>query len=93
MKHECELDVSYLEPPEPMEKILEGISGLQLGQYLRVLIHREPLPLYSILERSGFNRITRLGVKTELEIVIWRFGDKEAYQAVKSICEGSSTVA
>ena len=90
MKHECELDVSHLEPPEPMEKILEAISALHPGQYLRVLIHRDPIPLYPILEREGFERITCLGVQSEFELIIWRSSDESATQAVKSACEGSS---
>jgi len=81
---ECNLDVSHLEPPEPMEKILASISALQSGQYLRVLIHRDPIPLYPILEREGFVRVTRLGEQSEFEILIWRFGDEAASSAAMS---------
>jgi uncharacterized protein (DUF2249 family) len=93
VKQECNLDVSYLEPPEPMERILAAISVLHPGQYLRVLIHRDPFPLYSILEREGFARLTHLGEQSDFEILIWRFDDEAASQAVISASEGRAADA
>jgi uncharacterized protein (DUF2249 family) len=49
-----ELDVCGLQPPEPLERVLEALSRLQPGQRLRMLIDREPRPLYGILERNGY---------------------------------------
>jgi uncharacterized protein (DUF2249 family) len=54
MDAEIELDVCGLQPPEPLERVLEALSGLKPGQRLRMLIDREPRPLYGILERNGF---------------------------------------
>lgn len=49
-----EIDVCGLQPPEPLERVLEALSTLQPGQRLRMLIDREPRPLYAILDRNGY---------------------------------------
>ena len=54
MAQDISLDVCGLEPPEPMERVLEALSHLEKNQRLRVLIDREPRPLYRILENNGF---------------------------------------
>jgi uncharacterized protein (DUF2249 family) len=48
------IDVSELEPPEPMERIVTHLKQLQAGQLLRVRHHREPFPLYPMLEEAGY---------------------------------------
>jgi uncharacterized protein (DUF2249 family) len=48
------LDVCGLEPPEPMERVLDALDALAPHQQLRMLIDREPRPLYRILERNGY---------------------------------------
>jgi uncharacterized protein (DUF2249 family) len=48
------IDVSELEPPEPMERILARLEQLQAGQLLRVRHRREPFPLYPLLEQAGY---------------------------------------
>jgi uncharacterized protein (DUF2249 family) len=54
MTNEIELDVCGLEPPEPMERVLDALSRLQPGQQIRMLIDREPRPLYRILDQNGY---------------------------------------
>ncbi|MEO8170769.1 MAG: DUF2249 domain-containing protein, partial [Oxalobacteraceae bacterium] len=49
MNNEIELNVCGLEPPEPMERVLDAISQMSPGQRLRMVIDREPRPLYRIL--------------------------------------------
>jgi uncharacterized protein (DUF2249 family) len=49
-----QLDLCGLEPPEPMERVLDALSRLQAGDAIRMLIDREPRPLYRILEQNGF---------------------------------------
>lgn len=41
-------------PPEPLERVLAELADLAPGEELVVLLRCEPLPLYSILDRSGF---------------------------------------
>jgi uncharacterized protein (DUF2249 family) len=48
------LDVRGLQPPEPMERVLDALDLLAPGRRLRMLIDREPVPLYRILERNGY---------------------------------------
>ncbi len=38
------LDVSDLEPPQPMHKICQALTTLQPGQLLQVEHRREPVP-------------------------------------------------
>lgn len=56
------LDVSGLEPPQPMAAILEKIRDLGPDDVLEVAHHREPVPLYPLLEEAGFaHEIEKLG--------------------------------
>lgn len=48
-----ELDVRDLPPPEPFEHIIQTLQNLPNGATLRVLIHREPFPLYDVLRDMG----------------------------------------
>ena len=68
---DIEIDVCGLEPPEPLERVLEGLSQLQSGQRLRVVIPREPFPLYQILERNGYQHKTTARADYLYEVLIW----------------------
>ncbi len=76
------LDVSMLEPCEPLERTLAAIQNLQAGDYVRVIHRREPHLLYPMLEKSGYVWHTRPGGPSQFEIFIWRRDDKIAEQAV-----------
>ena len=82
MKTKHILDVSQLEPCEPMERILATIPNLQAGEYLQVLHRMEPHPLYRILTQQGFTWLTQTGHETPIEIYIWRDGDSKAETSV-----------
>ncbi len=69
---EIVLDVCGLQPPEPMEQIMSALGTLEHGWHLRVIIDRQPFPLYSILERSGYEHSTRAFDAHRFEIRIWR---------------------
>lgn len=64
------IDVSALAAPEPMERILDALEALPAGARLQVLIHREPFPLYEILDRRGYAHRTarRPDARYDLEI-------------------------
>jgi len=64
------LDVSALEPPEPMERILDALAALAEGDRLRVVHRRQPFPLYDLLRRMGHEWETT-GVEGRFEILIW----------------------
>ena len=48
------LDLRALPAPEPMERVLAALDVLPDGAQLRVLLAREPHPLYGILARTGY---------------------------------------
>jgi hypothetical protein len=54
------IDGRNLEPPEPLELALAELATLAPGEELVMLLRCEPLPLYSMLERSGFGYRAKL---------------------------------
>ncbi len=81
------LDVSMLEPCEPLDRTLAAITELSAGDYLRVIHRREPHLLYPLLEKQGFFQRTVPGVgDSGFEIYIWRQKDSAAEAAVQSAC-------
>lgn len=67
-----ELDVRELEPPEPMQRALDAIARLKPGEQLRMRHHREPYPLYTILNERGFSHRTTQLADNSYEILIWQ---------------------
>ncbi len=78
---ECFLDVSDLEPPEPLVRTLARVAALKEGQYLRMRHRREPCLLYPNLEQRGFSHLTRAS-GSDFDVFIWRKNDSVAEQAV-----------
>lgn len=66
------LDARDMEPPEPMERTLEALDALLPGQRLRLLLPREPYPLYGILNRHGYRHRTEPQPDGHFAILIWR---------------------
>lgn len=66
-----QLDLRTLEPPEPLERVLDALDRLPVGQRLCILIEREPRPLYRILARNGFAYQTESGPGLPFEVTIW----------------------
>ncbi len=64
-----EIDVRGLEPPEPFMRIMEQLNRSP-RETLRVLIHREPLPLYDVLSERGLRYRARPLEGGNFEIVI-----------------------
>ncbi|RZI42778.1 DUF2249 domain-containing protein [Herbaspirillum sp. HC18] len=67
-----EIDVCGLEPPEPLERVLDALSRLESGQRLRVIIPREPFPLYQVLARNGYAYQTTSREDFLYEVLIWQ---------------------
>ena len=72
------LDVSELEPCEPLEQTLAATQVLKPGEYLRILHRREPNLLFPILEKAGFQWQCFPGDESLYEVIIWRKGDEQA---------------
>lgn len=69
------LDVGGMEPPEPMVRILEAIDTLGPDERLRVLIDRDPIPLYRVLQRYGYQHRTTQQEDLRFEVLIWLVPD------------------
>lgn len=64
------VDARGLEPPEPMEKVMQALALLRPGQAVRLLLHREPFPLYPLLAERGFRHATRMEADGSYVILI-----------------------
>ena len=67
-----ELDVRGLPPPEPFENINRALQALTGNGTLKVLIHREPFPLYDMLRGAGYVWQTSALENGDFEILITR---------------------
>lgn len=68
------VDARGLEPPEPMEKVMTTLELLRPGQSIRMLLHREPFPLYAILAERGYRHDTTMQADGSYVILISRVG-------------------
>ncbi|MBU1223778.1 MAG: DUF2249 domain-containing protein [Gammaproteobacteria bacterium] len=73
-RHEILVDARGLEPPEPMEKVMQTLALLRPGQTIRMLLHREPFPLYAILEERGYRHDTHMEADGSYVILITQAG-------------------
>jgi uncharacterized protein (DUF2249 family) len=48
------IDARGLEPPEPFERVMEALCELEPGGEILLILNREPVPLYRVLERNGY---------------------------------------
>lgn len=56
------IDARGWEAPRPFEVVMEALCDLPPGEALRLIIDREPHPLYRALERNGYlHYTTQLG--------------------------------
>lgn len=71
MAEEVIVDARGLEPPEPMELVLSALCALRPGQRVLMLLEREPVPLFRILERNGYGWRCTPRDDGVFEILIW----------------------
>lgn len=72
MTREILVDARGMEPPQPMLQVLEALDRLGPGERVRLLIHREPLPLYMLLQQDGYRYACRRLSDAEFEVLIER---------------------
>jgi uncharacterized protein (DUF2249 family) len=65
------VDARSLEPPEPMERVMEALSSMKPGEKVQLLLYREPFPLYGILQRNHYAHRAELRDDGTFEILIW----------------------
>lgn len=69
------LDVSDLEPPEPLVRTVAAAESLRPGQFLRMFHRRHPCLLGENLSERGFDCVIRPGERAAVEALIWRRDD------------------
>ena len=68
------LDVSEVDPSEPVALVLDALDQLAPGEQLCVLIEHEPFPLYRLLSNRAYAYCTRVLADALYEVTIWRCG-------------------
>lgn len=63
-------------PPEPLEWVLAALARRRPRQRVRLLLHREPFPLYDILRQMGLAHSTRQEPDGSYEILIYEPADE-----------------
>jgi uncharacterized protein (DUF2249 family) len=48
------IDARGWEPPRPFEAAMEALCDLKPGEQVRLIVDREPFPLYRTLHRNGY---------------------------------------
>ncbi len=75
MDREVLVDARWLEPPLPIEQVLAALACLKPGQRVRFLVHREPVPLYGLLQEMGYRYSAHAQPDGCYEIFIESAGD------------------
>lgn len=65
------VDARGLQSPEPFERVVDALSGLALGDQLKLIINQEPRPLYRFLERNRYAYKAESFADGRFEITIW----------------------
>ncbi len=81
-----ELDVSTLEPPQPMHEICQALVELSNGQVLHVTHRRKPVPLFEMLDNKYRYRHKEIEEGCH-HIWFWHIGDDQAEQLVKVLID------
>lgn len=87
MIQECFLDVSDLEPPEPLVRALDAVKALSEDQYLHLKHRRKPCMLYENIEPLGFVSETRDGGEGMCDVFIWKKGNEVVAHAALSVAK------
>jgi uncharacterized protein (DUF2249 family) len=64
------IDARGLEPPRPFELVMEALCTLSPGDSVRLVIEREPYPLFRVLDRNGYRYEVRRGDDATYQIDI-----------------------
>ena len=70
------LDVRGMQPPEPIERVLEIVGDFRPGDTLKLVIDCEPKPLFRILQANDYAWRMAPGETSLYEITIWARGPR-----------------
>lgn len=79
-----DLDVSTLEPCEPMEQVLMAVTQLKVEDILHVYHRMPPHPLFPLLEQQNLSWHMCSGKHYPIEIFIWHKANQQAADAVNN---------
>lgn len=74
------VDVSELEPPEPMTVILTALARLGDGNCLLVKHRRQPFPLYEKLREQGWGYRCIVHSDEDISLYIYRETDQLQFE-------------
>jgi uncharacterized protein (DUF2249 family) len=70
-KAERVIDARAMEPPEPFVQTMDALDAITPGEKVRLIIGREPFPLYRALELNGFAWQTERTPDGGFAVLIW----------------------
>ena len=79
MKKSPELKIRLIDgrtmvPPEPFERVVEALSSLGKDERVKLVLDREPFPLYRFLQKNGYEYRVSPQAGGIYEILIWEPG-------------------
>lgn len=75
-----QLDLTDLDPPEPMVRILAAVEKMQAGEVLFALLAREPLFLYPELAKRGHKWAGNFDAAGETYRILIRVGGRKGHE-------------
>ena len=83
------LDVSTLEPCEPLERSISAAQQLETGDFLHILHRQEPRLLFPLLRDSGYQWEQTFSGRG-VEVFVWRDSDASAEKQVRDYLSSRS---
>lgn len=80
-----QLDVSELEPPQPMHQITAALQTLATGEVLKVKHRRKPIPLFDMIA-GRFEYLCCEVTPEHFQIYFWHLGDSQVNALVEKLC-------
>ena len=65
------IDARGMVPPEPFERVVEALTSIGPNERVKLVLDREPLPLYRFLERNGYEYQVSHMAGGICEILMW----------------------
>jgi hypothetical protein len=81
------LDVSALEPPEPLVQALQALRSLPEGACLELVHRMRPVLLYEQAAALGFDADTRQDEAGRCRVYFWRRDDPVAQARARDLAE------
>ncbi|MBL4829278.1 MAG: DUF2249 domain-containing protein [Aliivibrio sp.] len=80
-----QLDVSDLEPPQPMNQITAALHKLAAGEVIAVKHRRKPVPLFEMIA-GRFDHICVEVSPSQFQLYFWQREDNDAKILAELLC-------